>query len=118
MCCPQAHRPQKSSVAGALRGANPTERKLKGPNLATLIKTNGEVSTVNPKNGTKFTLPELQGFVGGHITRIAVTYFGAPHDLIVNEGAKRHGLPSNIGASIVARQPIVGDALIVKQGEW
>ena len=86
--------------------------------MATLIKTNGKVSTVKPKNGKKFTLPELQGFVGGHITRIAVNYFGVPHDLIVNEGAKRHSLPSNIGASIVARQPIVGDALIVKEGEW
>ena len=86
--------------------------------MATLIKANGKVSTVNPKNGTKFTLPELQRFVDGYITRIVVNYFGAPHDLIVNEGAKWHGLPNNMCASIIARRPIVGDALIVKQGEW
>ena len=86
--------------------------------MATLIKTNGEVSTVNPKNGTKFTLPELQRLVGSHIERIVVNYRGAPDDLIVDEGAKWHGLPNNMCASVIARRPIMGDALIVKKGEW
>ena len=37
-----------------------------------LIKTNGETQEVNPKDGKKFNLQELQGFVGGYIELLNV----------------------------------------------
>lgn len=33
--------------------------------MAKLFRTNGVVEVVSPKNGSKFTAKELQGFVGG-----------------------------------------------------
>ena len=35
--------------------------------MAILIDTDGEEKEVSPKNGDKFSLEELQGFVGGQI---------------------------------------------------
>lgn len=35
--------------------------------MATLIKTDGTQTVVQPKNGTDFKLEELQTFVGGYI---------------------------------------------------
>ena len=77
---------------------------------AQLLKTDGTVTDVEPKNGKKFSLEELQAFVGGYIE---IAY--PPHKskvLVVNEEGRLIGLPVNEAASaIYKREPIVGDAL-------
>ena len=90
--------------------------------MAKWIKSSGEVVEVQPaappKKGkrAKFTLDELQGFVGGYIERLIV----APNlDMICNEEGKLHGLPVNQVATALAKtQWIVGDVVLVERGEW
>lgn len=44
--------------------------------MAKWIKTNGEIVEVQPKNGTDYSLEELQGFVGGYIEIITLGNIG------------------------------------------
>jgi hypothetical protein len=41
--------------------------------IGTLYRVNGEVLTVHPANGRKFSLAELQAYVGGHIELVPGT---------------------------------------------
>lgn len=83
--------------------------------MAKLIKANGEVREVSPKNGTDFCLEELQGFVGGYI-EVVYPLTGTPKDsiLVVNEEGKLKGLPVNgIATAMMGFQDtIVGDILL------
>lgn len=83
---------------------------------ATLYKTNGEQKKVTPKNGTDFSLRELQDFVGGYIQ---CCYF--PNDnrvMVINEEGKLDNLPINRQATEIYQKEIyrgdyiVGDALV------
>jgi hypothetical protein len=86
-----------------------------------LIKANSsavsEVTPIEAKKG-KFKLDELQGYVGGYIERLQVSWMGAPADMIVNEEGRLHGLPINRVASDVARTLIVGDVVLLRKGAW
>lgn len=81
---------------------------------AKLIKTDGTIENVEPKNGTDFSLDEMQKFVGGYIE---VAYPPSEHGaiMVVNEEGKLRGLPINKLASkayFPNQDVIVGDVLL------
>jgi hypothetical protein len=81
--------------------------------MAHLIKQNGEVTQVEPKQGDEFTLEELQGYVDGYIEFV---YLG--DDIaVVNEEGLLKGLAINNRASAVVGQTLVGDVLIVNRNQ-
>lgn len=60
--------------------------------MATLYKVSGEVITVSPANGYRFTLEELQDYIGGYINIIRYSGIcivcdedGYPRQLEVNK---------------------------------
>lgn len=88
--------------------------------MAKLIKTDGTVTEVKPKNGRVFELDELQAFVGGYIQFI----FPLPGQIVcLNEEGKIHGLEYNaVATELVAHallpgDVIVGNALVMSEGE-
>lgn len=83
--------------------------------MAKWIKANGETIEVKPKNGTDYSLEELQGFVGGYIE---IVRMDDEHFMVVNEEGKVYGLPINMTASmLIMRDTIVGDVLVCKTNE-
>jgi hypothetical protein len=90
--------------------------------MATLMKTNGQVIGVTPRNGESFTLEELQDFVGGYIELVRLS-----EDVVmfVNEEGKLNGLHVNPKATILASAEeaigptdiIVGDAVVMTRKE-
>lgn len=82
-----------------------------------LLRTNGKKEQVNPKNGTDFSLDELQGFVHGYIQ---IVHLGRGEIMVINEEGKLMNLPLNKDATIIAkwngaissRDGIVGNALL------
>lgn len=83
--------------------------------MATIIKADGTMEHVCPKNGTDFSLNELNNIVNGSIEVIKIT---PGHYMIVNESGKLLTLPLNRLASTIfsiytdAEDSIVGDVLI------
>ena len=82
-----------------------------------IYKTNGGVTEISPKNGTYYTLKELQEIVGGnreilHLKGICNKF------MIINEEGKLNKLPYNENATILYKLSlntddfIVGDALV------
>lgn len=90
--------------------------------MAKLIKTDGTIETVEPKNGTDFKLEELQGFVGGYI-EIFQLYNG--NIMVLSEEGKLIGLERNAVAELLAELAIqcplndtfVGNVLLCKEEE-
>lgn len=89
--------------------------------MAKLIKADGNVVDVSPKNAGKcFTLDELKEFVGGWIECITVS---PKHVMVINEEGKLSNLPYNAVATETFRIAfqhtddfIVGDALLCEIG--
>ncbi len=87
-----------------------------------LIKPDGEKQEVNPKNGTDFSLEELQGFVGGYIQ---ILHIGRCELMVINEEGKLKNLPLNRDATAIANlrgrllegDYIVGPALICHKSQ-
>jgi hypothetical protein len=79
---------------------------------AQLIKPDGEVVEVEPKNGTDFQLDELNGFVEGYIEIIRP--HTRPDDImVINEEGKLKGLEWNAVATLIWQvDDIVGNALL------
>lgn len=83
--------------------------------MAKIIKSNGKIENVEPKNGSNFTLEELKAFVGGWVE---IVYM--PHDelMVVNEEGKLADLPINRTATLIYQEAfgysdvIVGDVLL------
>lgn len=73
-----------------------------------LIKASGEWEIITPENGEKFTLEELQKYVGGYIEYIRLPKKEA---LVVNEEGTLLGLPLNPMVSAAYGHPIVGDVV-------
>jgi hypothetical protein len=76
-----------------------------------VIKPDGTYDTITEP----LTLERMQAAVGGYIE--LVTLERRPQDkgrvcLFVNEDGLRAGLPGNVIASALAKQPIVGNALL------
>lgn len=87
--------------------------------MAKIYRTNGDVETVEPKNGTDFKLDELSSIVGGYIE---VLYLDDKEILVCDEEGKLKGYPLNVRATDIVRSCgisdyIVGDVLICKTGE-
>lgn len=82
--------------------------------MASLLKTDGTETLVTPANGKKFTLEEMQKYVGGYIEIVR-----GPNSskLIVNEEGLLQGLPLNRLASLAANRYIVGDVLVLLKGD-
>lgn len=74
------------------------------------ITVDGKSTVVTPKDGKKFSLEELQGFVGGYIERVGNV---GRKTMYADEDGRPKGLPPNAVASEKAGRLIVGTVLIV-----
>jgi len=82
--------------------------------MATLIKSNGEITTVVGANKRVLTLEQLQESVGGYF-EFAPTY--GTENVIVCEDGVRRGLPLNNIASKRAGLILAGDVLFCTDSE-
>lgn len=69
---------------------------------------------IEPKNGTDFSLEELQTIVGGHIE---IVQLGDERIMVVNEEGKLNRLPVNVKATFIVnglgyKDTIVGNVLV------
>ena len=95
--------------------------------MATLIYADGKEKEVSPKNGDKFSLKELQEFVGGQI-QIVTNYsrlfnlgiMGSTKNdiMLCNEEGLIHDLPINITSSVMSQDNIVGNIILFNSSEW
>lgn len=78
---------------------------------AQIIKIDGSIVDVEPKNGTDFSLAELKEVVGGYIE---LTYTKNGRYMVVNEEGKLQRLPYNAVATGMHKygDTIVGDVLV------
>lgn len=88
--------------------------------MARVIRVDGTQEEVEPGDGLRFSLEELQGFVGGLIEFIDL---GEGY-MIVNEEGKLIGLPYNQVATRIARPVlfafdpgVFGDVLVMSMKE-
>lgn len=83
--------------------------------MAYIMKAGAPRVFVEPKNGTDFSLEELQKIVGGYIE---IVNLNEEYIMVVNEEGKLLGLPINSGATIMAQRGlIVGDVLVCRREE-
>jgi hypothetical protein len=90
--------------------------------MAILLHPDGSSLDVFPGDGQRFTLQELQAHVGGYIepvnTLIETEFNGYTIQIMyVNEDGRMQNLEYNLNASMIAGQHIVGNALVLFQGE-
>ncbi len=78
----------------------------------TLIKVDGTQEVLTP--GKKPELEQMQKWVGGYIEVVHVTYNGHKCAMVVNEEGFLEGLPTNVRATEIAGQRIVGDVFILE----
>lgn len=92
--------------------------------MARLIRADGTEEDVYPVNGKKFTLEEMQKYVGGYIEIMP----GVPFKLIMDEEARLKDKPYNekaTGLVLIALAGkklryiphLVGDVLLLERGE-
>ncbi len=72
-------------------------------------------STVHPADGKKFTLEELQGYVGGYIELVRLPRGNGRATMYANEEGLLFGLAVNTEASAVAGQTLVGPVIVVRK---
>ena len=80
-----------------------------------LYRTDGRVETVYPHDGRKFTLEELQSFVGGYIEKVPGTQRRGNPIAYCNEDGLFEHLPPNFNASEKFHIDLVGDVIQVKR---
>lgn len=87
--------------------------------MGKVIKSDGTTVELLPKNGTDYTLDEMQEVVGGLIEIIPC--FDETKVMVINEEGKLLGLPYNEKATLLAKiawwDSIVGDVLICDNNE-
>lgn len=92
--------------------------------MAKLIKIDGTIQEIKPKNGKSFSLEEMQDFVGGLVQIFALP---SGKEFIVNEEGKINDLPENEMATKIWKEEypikkypmnndelIVGDVLLIE----
>ena len=90
--------------------------------MARIIKTDGQIVPVEPKNGKDFQLDELQQIVGGYVQLLSLAN-GAGEVMVMNEDGKIEGFPMNYKATQLAAKRlfpgdyIVGDVLVCETGQ-
>ena len=83
-----------------------------------LIKADGTIKEISPKNNGFFGLEELQELVGGYIE---VIYLPSDTIMIVNEEGKLKGLPTNLNATKILYEYykvtniLVGDVVLTSR---
>jgi len=85
--------------------------------MGKLIKTDGTILEIEPKNKPCFSLKEMQGFVGGYIECV---YLTDDKIMVVNEEGKLNGLPLNTVATKMYNNPhdiIVGNVIVLDAKE-
>lgn len=88
--------------------------------MGKIYKTDGTITTVEPKNGTDYSLEELKEIVDGHIE---VLYLNDEEMMVLNEEGKILGLDLNDNATAIISEAgywddfIVGDVLVCKNDE-
>ena len=87
--------------------------------MAEIIKADGTIIPVEPKNGKDFKLEELNKIVGGYIE---IVYLTNKRILVVDEEGKLKQKPFNVRATTVSQVSrygdfIAGDALLCLQKE-
>ena len=89
--------------------------------MAQIIKSNGQTTEVTPKNGTDFSLEELQTIVGGWIE---IVNLRDGRLLCLDEEGKLKGKERNYVATDIYRQAfpqckdfIVGDVLLCNEDQ-
>ena len=89
--------------------------------MAVLLHPDGSSLDVFPGDGHRFTLEELQSHVGGYYTVVAhqvQNLNGYDIGIVyVNEEGLLLDLEHNLNASTIAGKHIVGNALVLFQGE-
>ncbi len=89
--------------------------------MAKLIKTDGTVTEVSPRNGKDFTLSELRSLVECEWIEMVHLRDGSGRFLVVDEEGKLNGKVRNEKATVLyGLMPydyIVGNALLCKRGE-
>lgn len=77
--------------------------------MARIIKTDGTERNVEPRNGSDFSLSEMQRIVGGFIECVTLANGQL---MVVNEEGVILEMPYNKKASELYGQPIVGNVLV------
>jgi hypothetical protein len=87
----------------------------RGNDMAQIITPDGKTIEVKPKDGKKFSLEEMQVYVGGYIEHI--TLADGRH-AYVNEEGKLRGLETNLLATQLygSGDVICGTMLVMKKG--
>ena len=98
--------------------------------MAQVFYTNGDIKTIEPKNGTDFTLEELNEHIDGYIEAIAIRdpeelLKGEDLLMLIDEDGKLKNLPANLNASRFAHNTqsiqvndyIVGNAILCRRSE-
>ena len=90
---------------------------MKKEKSALLIQADGAEQTVKPKDGKKFSLKELQGYVGGLVQFVPLP---DGRTLVCNDEGKLIGLPvNNVATDLwkklypIEKYPIGNDSLVV-----
>jgi len=100
----------------------PKQAKINNMALARLIKETGVTEEVSPKNGKKFTLEELQKYVGGLIEFVQLN---DKYNLIINEEGKINNkcMPNSKATKVMMqafgwgdemKDIVFGDVLLVR----
>lgn len=83
--------------------------------MAQLVTAEGTIIDVEPKNGSDFTLKELQEFVGGFIE---IYYLKNTYIIVMNEEGRIYNMPENPKATEIMQKdfdqeilPVLGDVL-------
>ena len=83
--------------------------------MAKLIKVDGEITELQPRNGEYFELEEMQGYVEGLIEPV---YLPDGTIILVNEEGLLQNMGLNLTATLMAGFPLVGPALHVTDEEF
>jgi hypothetical protein len=83
--------------------------------MAELIKTDGSVALVEPQNGKRFTLEELQSYVGGYIEVVPVPPWDGSRLAVCDEEGKLKDKPLNELATLYSQRNNFGDVAV---GDW
>ena len=90
--------------------------------MAILIQPDGSNDEVVPEDGQRFRLDELQAHGGGYIENVRLPAETKVNGytiktMYVNEEGRLENLEHNLNASMIADRHLVGNALVLFQGE-